>query len=81
MAPAKTVINGPKGIFAIFFFIIFFLQFNYVFVATIIIIQKNQKKYRLNAPQGNLMLTVFEAFSQFERELIVQRTKRWSAKS
>ncbi|MCB2317396.1 recombinase family protein [Clostridium tagluense] len=43
--------------------------------------QKNQKKYRLNAPQGNLMLTVFEAFSQFERELIVQRTKRWSAKS
>ncbi|MBZ9637727.1 recombinase family protein [Clostridium sp. FP1] len=43
--------------------------------------QKNQKKYRLNAPQGNLMLTVFEAFSQFERELIVQRAKRWPAKS
>lgn len=26
-------------------------------------------------PQGNLMLTIFEAFSQFERNLIVQRTK------
>lgn len=26
-------------------------------------------------PQGKLMLTVFQAFSQFERDLIVQRTK------
>ncbi|MBZ9626021.1 recombinase family protein [Clostridium sp. FP2] len=43
--------------------------------------QKNQKKYRLNAPQGNLLIKVFQAFSQFERELIVQRTKMWSAKS
>lgn len=26
-------------------------------------------------PQGKLMMTVFQAFSQFERDLIVQRTK------
>ncbi len=28
-----------------------------------------------NTPQGKLMLTVFQAFSQFERDLIAQRTK------
>lgn len=27
-----------------------------------------------NTPQGKLMLTVFQAFSEFERDLIVQRT-------
>ena len=26
-------------------------------------------------PQGRLMMTVFQAFSQFERDLIVERTK------
>ena len=39
---------------------------------TLISIKEN---FDTNTPQGNLMLTVFEAFSQFERELIVQRTK------
>jgi len=34
-----------------------------------------KENFDTNTPQGNLMLTVFEAFSQFERELIVQRTK------
>jgi len=34
-----------------------------------------KENFDTSTPQGNLMLTVFEAFSQFERDLIVQRTK------
>ncbi|HBD94484.1 MAG: resolvase [Spirochaetes bacterium GWF1_31_7] len=34
-----------------------------------------KEKFDTNTPQGKLMLTVFQAFSQFERDLIVQRTK------
>lgn len=34
-----------------------------------------KEKFDTTTPQGKLMLTVFQAFSQFERDLIVQRTK------
>lgn len=34
-----------------------------------------KENFDTNTPQGKLMLTVFQAFSQFERDLLVQRTK------
>lgn len=34
-----------------------------------------KEKFDTSTPQGKLMMTVFQAFSQFERDLIVQRTK------
>ncbi len=34
-----------------------------------------KENFDTNTPQGKLMLTVFQAFSQFERDLIAQRTK------
>src|SRR6478609_8051776 len=34
-----------------------------------------KENFDTNTPQGKLMLTAFQAFSQFERGLIVQRTK------
>jgi DNA invertase Pin-like site-specific DNA recombinase len=34
-----------------------------------------KENFDTNTPQGNLVLTVFEAFSRFDSELIVQRTK------
>lgn len=34
-----------------------------------------KENFDTTTPQGKLMLTVFQAFSQFERDLIVQRTK------
>lgn len=34
-----------------------------------------KENFDTNTPQGKLMITVFQAFSQFERDLIVQRTK------
>lgn len=34
-----------------------------------------KERFDTHTPQGKLMLTVFQAFSQFERDLIVQRTK------
>jgi DNA invertase Pin-like site-specific DNA recombinase len=34
-----------------------------------------KENFDTNTPQGKLMVTVFQAFSQFERELIAQRTK------
>ncbi|AOM11384.1 recombinase family protein [Bacillus thuringiensis] len=34
-----------------------------------------KENFDTQTPQGKLMLTVFQAFSQFERDLIVQRTK------
>lgn len=34
-----------------------------------------KENFDTHTPQGKLMLTVFEAFSQFERDLIAQRTK------
>lgn len=34
-----------------------------------------KENFDTNTPQGRLMLTVFQAFSQFERDLIAQRTK------
>jgi len=34
-----------------------------------------KENFDTSTPQGMLMLTVFQAFSQFERDLIVQRTK------
>ena len=34
-----------------------------------------KENFDTTTPQGRLMLTVFQAFSQFERELIVQRTR------
>lgn len=34
-----------------------------------------KEKFDTNTPQGKLMLTVFQAFSQFERDLIAQRTQ------
>lgn len=34
-----------------------------------------KENFDTTTPQGRLMLTVFQAFSQFERELIVERTK------
>ena len=40
-----------------------------------IILISIKENFDTNTPQGNLMLTVFEAFSQFERDIIVQRTK------
>ncbi|EGO8900080.1 recombinase family protein [Enterococcus faecalis] len=37
-------------------------------------IVSDKEKLDTNTPQGKLMLTVFQAFSEFERDLIVQRT-------
>ena len=34
-----------------------------------------KENFDTNTPQGKLMLTVFQAFSQFERDLIAQRTR------
>lgn len=34
-----------------------------------------KENFDTHTPQGKLMLTVFQAFSQFERDLIAQRTK------
>lgn len=34
-----------------------------------------KENFDTTTPQGRLMMTVFQAFSQFERDLIVQRTK------
>lgn len=34
-----------------------------------------KENFDTQTPQGKLMMTVFQAFSQFERDLIVQRTK------
>lgn len=34
-----------------------------------------KEKFDTSTPQGKLMLTVFQAFAEFERDLIVQRTK------
>jgi len=34
-----------------------------------------KENFDTNTPQGKLMITVFQAFSQFERDIIVQRTK------
>ncbi|TYR81547.1 recombinase family protein [Priestia megaterium] len=34
-----------------------------------------KENFDTNTPQGKLMLTVFQAFSQFERDLIAQRTQ------
>jgi len=34
-----------------------------------------KENFDTTTPHGKLMLTVFQAFSQFERDLIVQRTK------
>ena len=34
-----------------------------------------KENFDTNTPQGRLMLTVFQAFSQFERDLIAQRTR------
>ena len=34
-----------------------------------------KEQFDTTTPQGKLMLSVFQAFSQFERDLIVQRTK------
>lgn len=39
---------------------------------TIVSVKEN---FDTTTPQGKLMLTVFQAFSQFERDLITQRTK------
>jgi len=35
----------------------------------------NKENFDTSTPQGRLMMTVFQAFSQFERDLIVERTK------
>ncbi|WP_404456882.1 recombinase family protein (plasmid) [Virgibacillus necropolis] len=35
----------------------------------------NKENFDTYTPQGKLMMTVFQAFSQFERDLIVERTK------
>ena len=35
----------------------------------------NKENFDTSTPQGKLMMTVFQAFSQFERDLIVERTK------
>lgn len=34
-----------------------------------------KENFNTSTPQGKLMMTVFQAFSQFEHDLIVQRTK------
>ena len=34
-----------------------------------------KENFDATTPQGRLMMTVFQAFSQFERDLIVERTK------
>ncbi len=34
-----------------------------------------KEKFDTSTPQGKLMLTVFQAFSEFEHDLIVQRTR------
>lgn len=34
-----------------------------------------KEDFDTSSPQGRLMMTVFQAFSQFERDLIVERTK------
>ncbi|GAB4074629.1 recombinase family protein [Barrientosiimonas marina] len=35
----------------------------------------NKENFDTSTPQGRLMMTVFQAFSQFERDLTVERTK------
>lgn len=35
----------------------------------------DKEKFDTSTPQGKLMLTVFQAFAEFERDLIVDRTK------
>jgi len=35
----------------------------------------NKENFDMSSPQGKLMMTVFQAFSQFERDLIVERTR------
>lgn len=35
----------------------------------------HKEQFDTTTPQGKLMMTVFQAFSQFERDLIVERTK------
>lgn len=35
----------------------------------------SKENFDMSTPQGKLMMTVFQAFSQFERDLIVERTK------
>lgn len=35
----------------------------------------DKENFDTSTPQGRLMMTVFQAFSQFERDLIVERTK------
>src|SRR5699024_5238682 len=35
----------------------------------------SKENFDTSTPQGRLMMTVFQAFSQFERDLIVERTK------
>src|SRR5699024_4420288 len=35
----------------------------------------NKENFDTSTPQGKLMMTVFQAFSQYERDLIVERTK------
>ncbi len=34
-----------------------------------------KENFDTQTPQGKLMMTVFQAFSQFERDIIVERTK------
>ncbi|MFK8812493.1 recombinase family protein, partial [Escherichia coli] len=34
-----------------------------------------KENFDTSTPHGRLMMTVFQAFSQFERDLIVERTK------
>src|SRR5699024_8195516 len=35
----------------------------------------DKENFDTSTPQGRLMMTVFQAFSKFERDLIVERTK------
>jgi len=35
----------------------------------------SKENFDTSTPQGRLMMTVFQTFSQFERDLIVERTK------
>src|SRR5699024_11605139 len=35
----------------------------------------SKENFDTSTPQGRLMMTVFQAFSQFERDLIVERTR------
>src|SRR5690625_6948054 len=38
-------------------------------------LRRVKENFDTTTPQGRLMMTVFQAFSQFERDLIVERTK------